>query len=159
MSLIWKPNVTVAAVVARAGRYLMVEERTSAGVRYNQPAGHLESGESLIAAVIRETLEETARSLVPEGLLGVYMARADKDGEEVTYLRFAFCGTVGDAIADRALDAGIVRALWLDYDEIVALRELHRSPLVLRCVEDHRAGREPVALDLLHCDASVGVSG
>jgi phosphatase NudJ len=97
---------------------------------------------------VREALEETARAFVPEALLGVYMARLQRPerGEDVTYVRFAFCGRVGEPEPGRALDAGIVRTLWLTPEEIRASRERHRSPLVLRCIEDHLAGvRHPLA--------------
>lgn len=144
--MVWKPNVTVAAVVERDGKYLVVEEETDEGLMYNQPAGHLEQGESLIAAVVRETLEETAYDFLAQHLLGIYdwqhPARA------ITYLRFAFGGTLGLHHASRKLDEGIVRAVWLSPEEIRASRERHRSPLVLRCVEDHLRGIK-APLDLL----------
>jgi phosphatase NudJ len=136
----WKPSVTVAAVIERDGRYLMVEEMTPEGLRLNQPAGHLEPGESLRAAVAREALEETAHPFVPEALVGVYLARFTRDGDEITYLRFAFCGAAGAPEPGRALDAPVVRALWLTADEIRARQAEHRSALVMRCVDDHRAG-------------------
>jgi 8-oxo-dGTP pyrophosphatase MutT (NUDIX family) len=146
----WKPSVTVAAIAQREGRYLLVEERTSEGLRLNNPAGHLDPGESLIDAVVRETLEETAYSFRPDALVGVYLMRAAKpQGEDVTYLRFAFTGTVVDFDPARSLDEGIVRALWLTPDELRASVERHRSPLVLQCVQDHLAGRR-YPLDLLH---------
>jgi ADP-ribose pyrophosphatase YjhB (NUDIX family) len=141
----WKPNVTVAAIVERGGSYLLVEEATPDGLRLNNPAGHLDRGETLIEAVRRETLEETARVFTPTHLVGVYLSPAD-DG--VTYLRFAFAGTVGKPEPGRALDQGIVRALWLTPAEIAAQRARHRSPLLSRCVADHARGvRYP--LDLL----------
>jgi 8-oxo-dGTP pyrophosphatase MutT (NUDIX family) len=144
--MVWKPDVTVAAVVERDGRFLLVEEHTERGLLFNQPAGHLEAGESIVAAVVRETLEETAWEFSPEHLVGVYRWRPS--GGEVTYLRFAFSGRVGRHFADRALDTGIVRAVWLSPDEIRAGRDRHRSPLVARCMEDYLAGiRAP--LDLL----------
>ena len=144
--MIWKPHVTVAAVVERDGRFLIVEEHTERGLLLNQPAGHLEANESIIAAVVRETLEETAWEYVPEHLIGVYRWQAS--GTEVSYLRFAFCGRLLQHHADRALDTGIVRTLWLSPDEIRASRDRHRSPLVVRCVEDYLSGtRAP--LDLL----------
>ena len=111
MERTWKPNVTVAAVVEREGRFLLVEEETSAGLRLNQPAGHLEPGESLIEAAVRETLEETAHEFLPESLVGIY--QWPRPDGELTYLRFAFGGTVGEALAGRTLDTGIVRAIWL----------------------------------------------
>ena len=163
MSELWKPNVTVAAIVEgrgfHAGRYLMVEEETRDGLRINQPAGHLEPDESLTAAVIRETLEETARAFTPKGLLGIYLSRSMKTGrdepaEPVTYLRFAFVGSVDAPIAGRALDEGIVRAVWMTLDEVRASRERHRSAMVMRCVEDHARGQPLASLDTLVADAS-----
>jgi len=135
---IWKPNVTVAAIVERDGRFLLVEEETERGRLFNQPAGHLESGESLVAAVTRETLEETAYHFAPRMLLGVYQYRNSQD---ITYLRFAFTGEITRHDADRPLDNGIVRALWLTPDEARALSARHRTPLVMRCIDDHLAGR------------------
>ena len=144
--MIWKPNVTVAAVVERDGRFLLVEEQTERGLLFNQPAGHLEADESIVAAVARETLEETAWEFSPQHLVGVYRWRPS--GSDVTYLRFAFSGLLGTHHADRALDEGIVRTVWLSPDEIRNGRDRHRSPLVVRCMEDHLAGiRAP--LDLL----------
>ena len=143
MSDRWKPSVTVAAIIEHDGRYLLVEEETPEGLRLNNPAGHLDDGESLLQGVVREALEETARRFEPIALLGVYLSRFRRPwpDEDVTYLRFAFCGTVGEAEPGRALDDGIVRTLWLTPDEIRASRARHRSPLLLRCVEDHLAGR------------------
>ena len=144
----WKPSVTVAAIIERGGRYLLVEEETPEGVRLNNPAGHLDPGESLLQAVARETLEETARPFEPTALVGVYLSRFRRPerNEDVTYLRFAFCGSVSEPEPGRMLDAGIVRTLWLTPDEIRASRARHRSPLLLRCVEDHLAGkRYPLA--------------
>jgi len=150
----WAPSVTVATLAERDGRYLLVEEHTPEGLRLNNPAGHLEPGESLLQAAARETLEETAHPFVPEALVGVYLARFERAGEAITYLRFAFCGQAGDALADRALDHGIVRACWLTPDEVRASAARHRSPLVLQCIEDHLAGRR-LPLDVLHTHASV----
>jgi len=160
----WKPNVTVAAVIERDGRFLLVEEHTSHGLKLNTPAGHLDPGESPAEGCAREALEETAHHFVPTALVGVYMARFQRqptasaerrDSEEdITYLRFAFAGTLGDFVQGRALDEGIVRTLWMTPDEIRASVERHRSPLLLQCIEDHIAGqRHP--LDLIHTDASV----
>ncbi len=152
----WGPSVTVAAVIEQQGRYLLVEEHTPEGLRLNNPAGHLDAGESLLQAVVRETLEETARPFTPTALLGVYLARFQRPatGEEVTYLRFAFCGTVADALPDRALDTGIVRTLWMTPQELQTQAARHRSPLVMQCIDDHQAGRRH-PLELLHTDASV----
>jgi ADP-ribose pyrophosphatase YjhB (NUDIX family) len=152
----WKPSVTVAAIVEQGGRYLLVEEETPEWLCLNNPAGHLDRGESLLQAVVREALEETARRFTPTALVGVYMARLQRPrrDEDVTYLRFAFCGAVGDAEAGRALDDGIVRTLWLTPDEIRASRARHRSPLLLRCVEDHLAGRR-YPLEVLVADPTL----
>jgi 8-oxo-dGTP pyrophosphatase MutT (NUDIX family) len=152
----WKPSVTVAAIVEHDGRYLLVEEETPEGLRLNNPAGHLDEGESLLQGVVREALEETARRFEPSALLGVYLSRFRRPwlDEDVTYLRFAFCGTVGEAEPGRALDDGIVRTLWLTPDEIRASRARHRSPLLLRCVEDHLAGRR-YPLEALSADGSL----
>ena len=147
--MVWKPNVTVASVLEREGRFLLVEEETDYGVCYNQPAGHLECGESLIDAVIRETLEETAYTVNPQYLVGVYNCR--NEARDVTYLRFAFGGEISAHDPERQLDTGILAAHWLTVDEIRALQTQHRSPLVMRCIEDWQAGRRyPLEL-LTHC--------
>ena len=151
----WKPGVTVAAVVEQGGRYLLVEEHTSEGLRLNNPAGHLEPGESLLQAVVREVLEETACPFTPSHLVGVYLARLPRGGDDVTYLRIAFTGTVSAPAPGRVLDEGIVRTLWLTPAEIEASRERHRSPLLWRCVQDHLAGRR-YPLDLLTTQGSIG---
>ena len=152
----WAPSVTVAAVIADAGRFLFVEEHTPEGLKLNNPAGHLEPGETPLQAVVREALEETARAFTPQALLGVYMSRFVRPatGEDVTYLRIAYRGTVGAALAGQALDNGIVRALWLTPDEVRAQQARLRSPLVLRCMADHLAGRA-FPLDTLLADDSV----
>ncbi len=141
----WKPNVTVAAVIERDGRFLLVEEETDDGLRFNQPAGHLEEGESLVEASVRETLEETAYRFEPEYLVGIYQwVRPQGD---ITYLRFAFGGRVGELVAGRVLDQGIVRAVWMTPEEMRATRDRHRSPLLLKCAEDWLAGeRHSLAL-------------
>lgn len=139
-------HLTVAAVVQRDGRFLCVEERIDGMLRINQPAGHLEAGESLVQAVIRETLEETAHEFTPHGLLGIYRWQHPDKG--LTYVRVAFTGTVGDPSWHLHLDVGIERTLWMTPVELRASRARHRSPLVMRCVEDFAAGpRYP--LDLL----------
>jgi 8-oxo-dGTP pyrophosphatase MutT (NUDIX family) len=144
--MIWKPNVTVAAVVQRDGQFLLVEEETEAGRLFNQPAGHLEEGESLLDAVVREALEETAYVFKPTYLVGIYNWRHPK--KEITYLRFAFAGELRGYEAERKLDEGIVAARWLTLNEIKANQERHRSPLILRCIEDLLAGRS-YSLELL----------
>lgn len=154
MSL-WKPNTTVAAVVERDGRFLLVEEQTVDGLRLNQPAGHLDAGESLLQAVARETLEETACRVEPESLVGIYMTRflRPAHGIDVSYLRFTFaCRLVGEE-PDRALDDGIVGIVWMSADDLRAASGRHRSPLVMRSVDDYLAGRR-FPLDLIHTDPS-----
>jgi 8-oxo-dGTP pyrophosphatase MutT (NUDIX family) len=155
MSRIWKPSVTVAAIIERDGLFLLVEEETSDGIRLNQPAGHLDPFESLEQAVVRETLEETAHDFTPTALVGMYMSRyqSARTGEDVTFLRFTFCGEVG-AKHDRPLDHGILRTLWMSRDEMAACRERHRSPLMLQCVDEYLEGRR-APLALLHTHPSV----
>jgi 8-oxo-dGTP pyrophosphatase MutT (NUDIX family) len=155
MTDVWKPSVTVAAIIEREGRFLLVEEETSDGIRFNQPAGHLDPNESLPQAVTRETLEEAAYDFTPTALVGMYMSRylSSRTGKEVTYLRFAFCGELG-AQHDRPLDHGILRTVWMTREELLACQEKHRSPLVLRCVDDYLAGkRAPLSLLYTHPDA------
>ena len=135
----WNPEVTVAAVVEREGRFLMVEERISGRLVLNQPAGHLEDGESLVDAVVRETREETAWRLHPAALVGIYLWRNPDNGR--TFLRFTFCGWVDDHQAQQALDTGIVRALWLSHEQLLAQTPRLRSPLVLRCLDDYLLGK------------------
>jgi 8-oxo-dGTP pyrophosphatase MutT (NUDIX family) len=159
MSHLWKPSVTVAAIVTRIENhrqeFLMIEETTVEGPRFNQAAGHLDPNESLVQAVIRETMEETAHEFVPEALVGTYMSKfiSPKSGEEVTYLRFAFCGA-SVAQHNKPLDTGILRALWMTYEEILACQDRHRSPLVLKCLQDYLAGQR-APLDLMYTHASV----
>jgi ADP-ribose pyrophosphatase YjhB (NUDIX family) len=136
--MIWKPNVVVAAVVERDGRFLLVEEMADGHIVLNQPAGHLDEGETLIQAVVRETLEETAWHIEPTALLGVY--RWPHPTKDITYLRFAFIARALREEPDRALDEGCLRALWLTPEEIRAERGRHRSPQVERCLDDYLAG-------------------
>ena len=150
----WRPRVTVAAVIEQDGRYLLVEENTADGLRLNTPAGHLEPGESPQDGAVREALEETARAFTPSALLGVYLAASpDAEGEPTTWLRITYCGTAGEPQPGRALDAGIVRTLWLTPEELRASAVRHRSPLVLRCVEDHLRGQR-FGLDAVQAHAS-----
>jgi 8-oxo-dGTP pyrophosphatase MutT (NUDIX family) len=148
--------VTVAAIIQRDdGRFLLIEEETSDGIRLNQPAGHLDPCESLEQAVIREAMEETAHEFIPEALVGMYISRyhSKSRGADVTYLRFTCCGKPGKQY-DRPLDDGILRTLWMTRDELAACQERHRSPTVLKCVDDYLAGKR-TSLDLIYTDESV----
>jgi phosphatase NudJ len=152
----WKPSVTVAAIIERDGRYLLVEEHTPEGLKLNNPAGHLDPGESPADGCAREALEETTHRFTPTALVGVYLSRFQRPatGEDITYLRFAFCGDLGEVVPGRTLDHGIVRTLWMTPDEIRASASRHRSPLLLRCMEDHLAGRR-LPLDAIYTDPGV----
>lgn len=145
-AMIWKPNVTVAAVVEREGKFLLVEEETDLGLQFNQPAGHLEEDEALVDAVVREALEETGYHFKPTHLTGIYHWKHPDKG--ITYLRFAFAGEVTGHEPERRLDEGIVAARWMTLDEVRATQARHRSPLILRCFEDFAAGKR-YPLDLL----------
>jgi 8-oxo-dGTP pyrophosphatase MutT (NUDIX family) len=136
---VWKPNVTVAAIIERDGSFLLIEEETTQGPLFNQPAGHLEPGESLQEAVVRETLEESAYTFTPSALIGIYQYRPP--GGDLVYLRFAYTGHIAGHDPRRTLDAGILRALWMPADEVRATAKRHRSPLVVRCMDDYLAGR------------------
>jgi len=136
---VWKPSVTVAAVIERDGKFLFVEERIDGRRVLNQPAGHLDPGESLAAACAREVLEETAHRFQPTGLVGVY--RWHYAAEDVTFLRFCFRGNVSSPDQARKLDKEIVALHWLSPAELESRRAEHRSPLVKKCVEDFLAGR------------------
>lgn len=160
MTTRWKPSATVAAIIEQDGKFLLVEEHTPEGLRLNNPAGHLDEGESLMAACARETLEETAYLFRPTDLIGVYLSRfvrpeqGPQAAQDITFLRFAFCGELGALQQGRKLDAGIVRTVWLTSNEIRANVDRHRSPMVLRCIEDYLAGRR-FSPDILHTDPSV----
>ena len=156
----WTPRVTVAGILERDGRYLLVEERQSRGLVLNTPAGHLDQGESLTQAVVREVLEETAYDFTPTALVGVYLSRyqghdprkgVDRD---LTFLRFTFCGTLGAFHPERVFDEPIERTLWLTPDEIRASVARHRSPMVLRSLDDYLAGHR-FPLDTIYADASI----
>ena len=139
-----KPDVTVAAVVERDGRFLVVQERAARRVVLNQPAGHLEEGESLLQAVVRETLEETGYPFVPEAVTGLYLWRGP--GER-TFLRVAFAGTVGDRVNGAPLDRAIIRTAWVTQEHLRGREAELRSPMVLRCIEDYLRGvRYPLEL-------------
>jgi phosphatase NudJ len=152
----WKPSVTVAAVIEHQGRFLLVEEETSEGLRLNNPAGHLDPGESPLEAVVREALEETARPFAPDRLVGLYLSRFQRPstGEDVTYLRIAYAGAAGEPEPSRELDTGIVRTLWMTPEELRACPERHRSPLLMRCIDDFLAGRS-FPMDLICADGSI----
>lgn len=135
----WKPNTTVAAIVEQDGRFLLVEEETDEGIRLNQPAGHLENGETLLQAVVRETNEETAYRFEPQALLGIYHWKHPK--KDITYVRFAFIGKASDHNPAQALDTGIIRALWLSRNEVIGRQHELRSPQVLTCIDDYLAGQ------------------
>lgn len=142
----WKPNVTVAAVIEDKGQFLFVEEMSDQGIVINQPAGHVEFGETLTAAVIRETLEETAHQFIPEAIIGIYYWHAPQKG--LTYLRFAFTGKLTGRDPHRQLDEGILRCTWLSRDMLLAEAPRHRSPIVMSCVDDYLANKR-YPLDLI----------
>lgn len=153
----FKPSVTVAAIIERGGQFLIVEEHTPEGLRLNNPAGHLEPGESPAQGCAREALEETTHTFTPTALVGIYLARFERPAraghaaQDITYVRFAFCGELGAVVAGRRLDAGIVRTLWMSADELRASTARHRSPLVLQCIEDYLAGqRLPLSAVFTH---------
>ena len=152
----WKPNVTVAAVIEQRGRFLLVEEETTDGLMLNNPAGHLDPGESPEQGCAREVLEETAHTFRPTALLGIYLARSRRDatGQDTTYLRMAFRGELGARDPARKLDSGIVRTLWLTPEEVRASSARHRSPLLLQCIDDYLAGAAH-PLSLIHTDPSI----
>ena len=162
MNTRWKPSVTVAAVIAQSvdgiEKFLLVEEETRDGLRLNNPAGHLDPGESPEQGCARETLEETAFHFKPTALVGVYMsrfARVQPDGVlDITYLRFAYCGELGAHVEGRPLDEGIVRTVWLTADEIRASVDRHRSPLLIRCMDDYLAGRR-YPMEMVTTDPSI----
>jgi 8-oxo-dGTP pyrophosphatase MutT (NUDIX family) len=156
----WKPSATVAAIMARNGEYLLVEEHTPEGLRLNNPAGHLDPGESPEQACAREAFEETAHHFEPTALVGIYLSRfqrnlgTGKPVQDVTYLRFAYSGHVGALVPGQPLDKGIVRAIWLTPEQIQNSQDRHRSPLVWQSVQDHMAGRS-FDMGLVHTHPSV----
>lgn len=160
MTIRWKPSATVAAIIELNGKFLLVEEHTPEGLRLNNPAGHLDEGESPVMACAREALEETMHLFTPTHLLGVYLSRFKRPAhnqraaEDVTYLRFAFCGQLGAMQAGRSLDTGIVRTLWLTPDQIRASAARHRSPLIIQCMEDYLRGQR-YPLSVVHTDPNV----
>ncbi len=140
MQDVWKPHATVAAVIEQDGRFLMVEEVAGGKQVYNQPAGHLEPGESLLDAVIRETLEETAGVFEPSYITGIYRWQQDNNGK--SFLRFSFYGECTRFHEDQPLDDGIIRAVWLSREELAAQPEKLRSPMVLNCIDDYLRGKQ-----------------
>lgn len=155
----WKPNVTVAAVIERDGRFLLVEEDTADGLRLNTPAGHLDPAETPEQACVREVLEETAHGFTPTALVGVYMNRfvRTRTGSDITYLRFAFTGDLGQFHEGRSLDHGVLRTLWMTLEELEASADRHRSPMVLQSVRDYLAGQR-FGLNMFHADPSLFVT-
>ena len=160
----WSPSATVAAIAhdgaadPAARRYLLVEEHTPEGLKLNNPAGHLDPGESPEEGVVREALEETARAFTPDALVGIYMARFVRrsSGEDITYLRFAYSGRVGEPLPGRVLDSPVVRTLWMTLDELRANSHRMRSELVLKCIEDHLRG-PAYPLGLVKADGTLKV--
>lgn len=153
----WKPNVTVAAIIERNNRFLLVEEHTPDGLRLNNPAGHLDPGESPLEGCERETLEETAYVFHPQFLVGVYLSRStvsETMPADVTYMRLAFCGALGEFVSNRTLDKGITRTLWLTHEEIQMHAHHMRSPLVVRCINDYLKGQR-YPMELIYTDSSV----
>ena len=143
----WKPNVTVAAIVMQDDRFLLVEEEIDDHVVFNQPAGHLEQNESLIQAVKREVLEETALEFVPESIVGIYLYPSKF--AEITYLRICFSGHCTKQHIEQPLDDGIIRIVWFTRDEIEAHGEKMRSPMVIRCIDDFLSGKS-YSLELIN---------
>jgi 8-oxo-dGTP pyrophosphatase MutT (NUDIX family) len=137
--MIWKPHATVAAIIERDNKFLMVEEDIHGAVVINQPAGHLDPDESLLDAVIRETREETAWRFKPESVTGIYLWQHPDNGE--TFLRVAFCGQCDDHDETQTLDDGILQAVWKSRDELIAQQSRLRSPMVLHCIDDYLAGK------------------
>jgi len=145
MDMIWKPHVTVAAVAEEQGRFLLVQERDAGNRVLNQPAGHLEDGESLVAAVRREVLEETAWQFEPDAIVGIYRWRHPQAG--MTFVRFTFTGSLLAHDTARSLDPDIEQVVWLSDAEIRRQEDCLRSPLVLRSIDDYLAGRSwPLAI-------------
>lgn len=145
--MIWTPRTTVAAVIEQNGKFLLVEEEIDGKMQLNQPAGHLEEGESLIEAVIRETREETAWTFEPQALIGIYRWQHPVKGD--TYMRFCFSGQAVQHNASQALDPDIHQTLWMSFEQIEARQADLRSPLVMACFKDFLNGNR-FPLDILH---------
>jgi len=142
---VWNPHTTVAAITERDGKFLLVKEKVRGEIVFNQPAGHLNPRESLVEAVIRETLEETQYEFTPTGLQGIYRL-VPEQALDATYLRYAFCGKTGRNF-NGELDEGIISAEWMSYDDIQSCREHHRSQLVIQCIDDY-LHQQPCPLDI-----------
>ncbi|WP_372722698.1 NUDIX hydrolase [Immundisolibacter sp.] len=143
--MVWTPRVTVAAIVENDGRFLLVEELAEGRLVFNQPAGHLEDGETLIEACRRETLEETGWKVEPDAVVGVY--RRIEPGNGLTTLRVCFSARAVQHYPDQPLDTGIKRAVWLDRTQLAACADRHRTELVMRCLDDYLGGaRHPLSL-------------
>ncbi len=143
--MVWKPHVTVAAVVEREGRFLLVEEHTSNGLRFNQPAGHLEENESLLEAVKREVFEETAWQFEPEAIVSIQLWR--RNPKQPSYIRYCFTGRCHSHDVNHKLDDGIIATHWLSREEINAKAKRLRSPLVAIAVDEYLDGeRYPLSL-------------
>ena len=137
--MVWKPHATVAAIIEHDNKFLMVEELVNNERVFNQPAGHLDPDESLIDAVIRETLEETAWNFVPEAITGIYLWKHPDNGE--SFLRVSFCGSCHDHNPEQTLDDGILQAVWKSRDELIQQQPQLRSPMVINCIDDYLAGK------------------
>jgi 8-oxo-dGTP pyrophosphatase MutT (NUDIX family) len=135
----WKPDITVAAIIARGAQFLMVEELIKGQRVINQPAGHVESNESPYDAVIREALEETTWRFTPRHIVGTYVWRSASSGLDT--FRIAYCGELGTQDASRGFDRPVIANHWLSRDQLVAMNGSLRTPMVLRCVDDYLAGR------------------
>lgn len=142
----WKPHATVAAIIERDNRFLMVEELIDGERVFNQPAGHLEPGENIVEATIRETAEETAWHFIPEAVTGIYLWTHPGNGK--TFLRIALCGDCKDHDPEQKLDDGILQAVWKTREELTLPGCKLRSPMVLTCIDDYIAGRR-LPLDTL----------
>ncbi len=144
--MVWKPHATVAAIIERDNKFLMVEELIQGEQVINQPAGHLDPDESLLEAAIRETQEETAWQFIPEAITGIYLWKHPDNGE--SFLRVAFCGSCKNHNVSQALDDGIQAAVWKTRDELMQQQQKLRSPMVINCIDDYLAGKR-FPMDLL----------
>lgn len=135
----WHPHATVAVIVEQDGKFLLVEEESSGKVVINQPAGHIDEGETFVEAAARETLEESGWHVTPKYLTGFYVYKSEANN--TTYHRACFYAEAEQHDAERPLDDGIIRALWLSRDEVAQTQNL-RSPMVLKCIDDYLAGKQ-----------------